>query len=118
MPLSEHEKRLLDEIEQTLRTDDPGLASSLHSARPPLATRTLLLAAVGGLVLGIVLITVGLQLHRSAGPITAILGVLGFAFLVAGIDCGLRVQNGMRAGRGRRSVGDRRRPGGSSGRPF
>ena len=40
MPLSDHEKRLLDEIEQTLLVDDPALASSLRSARPQARTRT------------------------------------------------------------------------------
>lgn len=88
MPLSEHEKRLLDEIEQTLRTDDPALASSLRSARPPTRTHTLVLVAVISLVAGVGLLIAALQLR---GISSAAGGVLGFVAIVVATDCALRV---------------------------
>jgi hypothetical protein len=96
MPLSEHEKRLLDEIEQTLLTDDPGLASSLRSARPQRRTRTLVALAVGAFIAGIALISIGL---RQPGVAVTVLGVVGFAFIVAGTDCALRVGKRIRTQR-------------------
>ena len=88
MPLSDHEQRLLDEIEHTLRLDDPALASSLRSARPVMRTRTFLLLAIAGLIAGIVSLAVGLRLHGLPGPI---LGCVGFALIVASVDLGVRV---------------------------
>ncbi len=100
MPLSEHEKRLLDEIEQTLRIDDPALASSMRNARPLPRTRTLTLLAVAGLIVGAVLLVTALQL---SGVAITVVGVLGFAFVVAGADCGLRAIGRMRRARIKRS---------------
>jgi hypothetical protein len=94
MPLSEHEKRLLDEIEQTLLIDDPGLASSLRSARPAARTRTFVLLAIGGLVTGSVLLLVALLLH---GVAETVLAVIAFPVIVAAADCGLRATSRVRA---------------------
>lgn len=80
MPLSEHEKRLLDQIEQTLRIEDPGLASSLRSARPQPRNHVLVLLAIISLLAGFGLVIIGLQLDNAAGTV---LGVLGYLFLVA-----------------------------------
>ncbi len=88
MPLSEHEKRLLDEIEQTLRSDDPGLASSLRSARPAPRLRTMIPVAVACFILGVGLLVAALDVGAIAA---AILGVAGFAFIVAGVDLTLRI---------------------------
>jgi hypothetical protein len=106
MPLSDHEKRLLDEIEQTLRTDDPTLASSLRSARPLPRTRTFVAAAITLLIAGIVLLVAGLQLH---GVAVTILGVAGFVLVVAGADFGLRALARIRATRPARPGGQPRR---------
>lgn len=100
MPLSDHEKRLLDEIEQTLLVDDPALASSLRSARPQARTRTFVALALGGLVLGVALLIAAL---RVRGVVMPILGVLGYAAIVAGVDCALHVTRRVRAGRARGS---------------
>jgi hypothetical protein len=96
MPLSEHEKRLLDEIEQTLLVDDPALASSLRSARPPARTRTFVLLAIGGIVAGIVLLLVALLVH---GVVETVLAVVAFAIIVGAADCGLRAMTRVRAQR-------------------
>ena len=83
MPLSEHEKRLLDEIEQTLRIDDPGLASSLRSARAFPRMRSLIAVATVALILGAALLAVGLQLRNDVGTFC---GVLGFLAIVSATD--------------------------------
>ena len=86
MPLSEHEKRLLDEIEQTLRIDDPALASSLRSARPVIRTRTFLLLAIAGLIVGFVSArgrAAGAR-RRQSGARRAPASLL----IVAGVDSG------------------------------
>lgn len=88
MPLSDHEQRLLDEIEHTLRIDDPALASSLRSARPIVRTRTFLLLSITGLIAGLVLVAVGLRVHGVASPV---LGGAGFVLIVAAVDLGQRV---------------------------
>jgi hypothetical protein len=105
MPLSDHEQRLLDEIEHTLRLDDPALASSLRSARPVIRTRTFLLLAVIGLIAGIVSLAVGLRLHGIPGPV---LGCVGFVLIVAGVDLGLRVVTRVRQPADGKTSGPRR----------
>jgi hypothetical protein len=106
MPLSEHEKRLLDEIEQTLRSDDPRLASSLRSARPVVGLPTLIALGVCALGVGIALIAAGLALRDFVGTTLA---VAGYALIVGGADCCLRATGRVRGDR-RRQPG-RRRPG-------
>ncbi len=105
MPLSDHEKRLLDEIEQTLRIDDPALASSLHSARALPRLRSLIAVATVALVGGTALLVVGLRLRDDIGTIC---GVLGFLAIMAGTDLTLRVTGRVRADR-RASGGATRR---------
>jgi predicted exporter len=102
MPLSDHEKRLLDEIEQTLLLDDPTLASSLRSARPLARVQTFVLASIGLLLAGTGLLVAALRLH---GVAVTLFGVAGFVLVVAGVDFGLRAVTRIRTDR-------RARPGG------
>ncbi len=83
MALSEHEKRLLDEIEQTLRTQDPDLASSMRTARPRRRGHLFVSAAIAAIVVGLVLVLLGVRLAHTAGTI---LGVLGYLLIVGGSD--------------------------------
>lgn len=78
MPLSEHEQRLLEQMERALYAEDPKFASSLRSAGPRPGNRRK--AAVGVLTL---LVGMGLLI---AGPVTSIvaLGVVGFVVMLAG----------------------------------
>ena len=96
MPLSDHEKRLLDEIEQTLRIDDPRLASSLHSARAAPRTRSFVAFATVALIVGVALLVVGLRLRNDIGTIC---GVIGFVTIVVGTDLAFRVNSRLRADR-------------------
>lgn len=76
MPLSEHEQRLLEQIEQALYAEDPKFASSVRSARPRNRTRTMLALSVVGVIVGVVVVLVGLT--KNIIPV----GVVGFVLIV------------------------------------
>lgn len=78
MPLSEHEQRLLEQMERALYAEDPKFATSLRSASAGRASRGR--AAFGVLVLlgGITLLMLGAIL-----PLIP-LGVAGFVVMVVG----------------------------------
>jgi type IV secretory pathway component VirB8 len=77
VPLSDHEQRLLDEIEQALYADDPKFVSSVRSVRAPSRRRRTVFQGVLGVILGLVLVLVGLV--ASLVP----LSVFGFVLVVA-----------------------------------
>ena len=78
MPLSEHEQRLLEQMERALYAEDPKFASSLRSAGPRPGNRRK--AAIGVLTL-----LVGMAL-LIAGPVTSlvVLGMAGFVVMLVG----------------------------------
>ncbi len=78
MPLSEHEQRLLEQMERALYAEDPKFASSLRSTGPRPGTRRK--AAVGVLtaIVGAALLVTGAA--TSLIPV----GVLGFLVMLAG----------------------------------
>jgi hypothetical protein len=79
VPLSEHEQRLLDEIEQALYAEDPKFASSVRSARARRRVRSSMLLCVLGILVGLGLVLIGLLATIIA------LSVVGFVLLVAAI---------------------------------
>jgi hypothetical protein len=85
VPLSEHEQRLLDEIEQALYAEDPKFASAVRSARSRPHIRNSMLTSVLGIGVGLALVLVGLLATIIA------LSVVGFVLLVAG--CAFAVQS-------------------------
>lgn len=76
MPLSEHEQRLLDEIEQALYAEDPKFASSVRSARPRSRVRMMLALSAVGVLLGLAVVLIGLTANLI------VVGVLGFVLIV------------------------------------
>ena len=76
MPLSDHEQRLLDEIEQALYAEDPKFASSVRTARARRRVRSSMLLCVLGVIVGLGLVLVGLLATIIA------LSVVGFVLLV------------------------------------
>lgn len=84
MPLSDHEQRLLDQIEQALYAEDPKFAASVRSARTRWRTRRSVALCVIGVVAGLALVLVGLVATIVA------LSVVGFVLVVA--SCGYAVQ--------------------------
>lgn len=80
MPLSEHEQKMLDEMERQLFADDPRLADafgSQRSAAPRRDGRRILLG-LGAVVLGLVLLVVAVSIPAIW------LGVLAFLGMLAG----------------------------------
>lgn len=80
MPLSEHEQRLLEEIEQALEAEDPKLASAVRSTDlRSVARRRFRLSAVA-FVIGVVGLVGGvISNYLIAG--VPVLGVLGFCVM-------------------------------------
>lgn len=78
MPLSEHEQRLLEQMEKALYAEDPKFATSLRSTGPGGAQRGRAALGVLGFLGGM-----GLVLAGVATAVIA-LGVVGFAIMLAG----------------------------------
>jgi hypothetical protein len=76
MPLSEHEQRLLEQMERQLYADDPKLASTLRGSGRSLGHRVLV--GIIGIVIGLALLVAGVASQLW------ILGVAGFLVMLAG----------------------------------
>ena len=78
MPLSEHEQRLLEQMEKALYAEDPKFATSLRSTRSARASR-------GRAALGVLAMLAGMGLLLAGVATTVIaLGVLGFVVMLIG----------------------------------
>lgn len=83
MPLSEHEQRLLEQIERALVDDDPKFASSVRTGDRRLKARRKLQIGAALVVVGMAVL-VGGAVSRSVP-----LGVLGFLVAFAGLILGV-----------------------------
>jgi hypothetical protein len=77
MALSEHEQRLLDQIEQALYAEDPKFAANVRSVRRRTLRRRWLPISILGVVAGLAVVLVGLTAKQVA------VGVIGFVLIVA-----------------------------------
>ena len=77
MPLSEHERRQLEQIEQALRADDPRFADAVRAADPRVHYKRRVIEAAIGFLLG-----VGLLLAGVISKLTVV-GVAGFVVMLA-----------------------------------
>ncbi len=82
MPLSEHEQRMLDEIERALYHDDPKFATSVNVSR--IRRRRPILAGVG-FVLGLIMLVVGVIATQSVLALGVVVSVLGFLVMVGAV---------------------------------
>jgi hypothetical protein len=79
MPLSEHEQKLLEQLEKQLHEDDPKFASSMGSdPGRSWSTRHLVIGVLATLA-GILLLLVGVTVQ------SIVVGVLGFVVMGAGV---------------------------------
>jgi len=114
VPLSEHEKHQLEQIEQALRADDPRFASAVHAADPRVHYKRRVVAAVAGFVIGVGLLLAGVVINVI--PVA----VAGFVVMLAcslwavtsdrrmtGIATGRVPAQARAAGRERRAQGRR-----------
>ncbi|TMR97059.1 DUF3040 domain-containing protein [Nonomuraea basaltis] len=83
MPLSEHEQRLLDQIEQALYAEDPKWANTVRISDPRSHYKRRLIKASIGFALGVVIMMVGVVMSLIW------LGVGGFVVMLAACLWGL-----------------------------
>jgi hypothetical protein len=77
VPLSEHEQRLLEQMERALYAEDPKLASTLRGADPRRHHRRRVAIGVMGLIAGLVLLLVGVVLPQVAISVVGFLLMFG-----------------------------------------
>ncbi len=77
MPLSEHEQRLLEQMERALYAEDPKLASTLRGADPRRHHRRRVAIGVIGLIVGLVLLLVGVVIPQVAISVVGFLLMFG-----------------------------------------
>lgn len=82
MPLSEHEQRLLDQIERALYAEDPKFASHVRGARLRRPSRRRRLQGIALFVLGVALLVLGVILPLKPGgiPVVSLFGFLVMFF--------------------------------------
>jgi Protein of unknown function (DUF3040) len=77
VPLSEHERRQLEQIERALRADDPRFADAVAAAYPRVHYRRRVIAAVAGLVIGVGLLLAGVVTNVIAIAVAGFVVMLG-----------------------------------------
>ena len=83
MPLSEHEQRMLDQIESALYAEDPKFASNVRGGRlRGAAGKRRVLAAIGFAV-GLMLLIAGMLLGKV--EYTVIVGIAGFLLMFGSV---------------------------------
>jgi hypothetical protein len=85
MPLSDHEQKLLDQIEQALYAEDPKFASAVRSARSHSSLRRSIVLCVLGVLVGLGMVLVGLVAN------VIVLSIVGFLLVVGA--CGWAAQS-------------------------
>ena len=102
MPLSDHEQRMLDQIESALYAEDPKFASSVRGGtlRAPSARRRL----QGGLLfaIGLALLVSGVPLYTNVSHVFLVLSIIGFVVMFGGVVFAI---TGPRVARGREKSG-------------
>ncbi|WP_042374847.1 MULTISPECIES: DUF3040 domain-containing protein [Streptacidiphilus] len=83
MPLSDHEQRLLEQMERALYAEDPKFASALEGSGLRTRTRRAVYASAAGFVVGVGLLMGGLFLHQQW------VSVGGFVLMLAGAVFGI-----------------------------
>ena len=76
MPLSEHERRQLEQIEQALRADDPRFADAVRAADPRVHYKRRVIAAALGFLIGVGLLLAGVVIN------VILLAVAGFVIML------------------------------------
>jgi hypothetical protein len=115
VPLSEHEQRQLEQIEQALRAGDPRFANAVRAADPRVRYRRRVIEAALGFLVGVGLLLAGVVIN------VALIAVAGFMVMLAcslwavtnyrrmtGSTTGRVPAEGRRSGEKRRAARDRR----------
>jgi hypothetical protein len=94
MPLSEHEQRMLDQIESALYAEDPKFASSVRGGnlRTPSTRRRL--QGAGLFILGLAMLIAGVAIKATMVAGFPVLSVLGFIVMFGGVVFAITGQHG------------------------
>jgi Protein of unknown function (DUF3040) len=84
MPLSEHEQRLLDQIERALYAEDPKFASTVRGGRLRKPTRRRRVQGVALFVVGLVLLVLGIAVQWTWLGGIPVVSVVGFLAMLGG----------------------------------
>lgn len=81
MPLSEHEQRMLEQMERALYAEDPKFATALEGSELRSYTRKRVYQAVAGFLVGIALLMAGMVAQQIWVSVVGFLVMLGCAVL-------------------------------------
>jgi len=84
MPLSEHEQRLLDQIERALYAEDPKFVSTVRGSRLRRPTRRRRIQGVALFAIGVVLLVLGLAIRTTWVANIPVISIAGFLAMFAG----------------------------------
>lgn len=79
MPLSEHEQKMLEQMERALYAEDPKFATQMKGSERAGGNRRRILLGVGIALVGLALVVVGVSTQQ------VVVGGIGFAVMVAGV---------------------------------
>lgn len=84
MPLSDHEQRVLEQMERALAAEDPKFASSFRGAAARRHTRRRLLLAFAGILVGLAILLCAVVVEPIATrlPLQILVGLAGFAIML------------------------------------
>ncbi|TVT36593.1 DUF3040 domain-containing protein [Amycolatopsis rhizosphaerae] len=85
MPLSEHEQRLLDQIERELYAEDPKFASTVRGARFHRPARRRRIQGIALFVVGVALLVVGVMVKALWVAQVPLASVFGFLVMFLGV---------------------------------
>ncbi|WP_409179403.1 DUF3040 domain-containing protein [Amycolatopsis sp. VS8301801F10] len=85
MPLSEHEQRLLDQIERELYAEDPKFASTVRGTRLRRPARRRRIQGIALFVVGVALLVLGVVIPVLRVADVPVVSVLGFLVMFFGV---------------------------------
>jgi hypothetical protein len=97
MPLSDHEQRMLEQIESALYAEDPKFASSVRGGTLRAPTMRRRIQGVALFVVGLAMLVAGVPLRETLLDGFPILSVVGFLAMFGGVILAI---TGPRVGRG------------------
>ena len=102
MPLSEHEQRLLDQIERALYAEDPKFASTVRGSKLRKPSRRRRLQGIALFAVGLVLLVVGVAVAplRDLVGAVPVVSVVGFLAMLGGTMLAISARGAAKSGGG------------------
>ncbi|MCE0768700.1 DUF3040 domain-containing protein [Pseudonocardia kujensis] len=102
MPLSEHEQRLLEQIERALYAEDPKFASTVRGSKLRKPSRRRRLQGIALFAVGLVLLVVGVAVAplRDLVGAVPVVSVVGFLAMLGGTMLALSARGAGKSGGG------------------